>query len=83
MKKYDVNVSVVHVSLQMYVLQTKIRALLCFWQTGKAHRGRVLELHVPAKVAGFPSVGQTGGALGTQCISWGTNNTESACACKT
>lgn len=65
MKKYVVNVSVVHVCLQIYVLQTKIRALFCSWQTGKAHRGGVLELHVPAKFAGFPSVGQTGGALGT------------------
>lgn len=83
MKKYVVNVSVVHVSLQMYVLQTKIRALLCSWRTGKAHRGGLLELHVPAKAAGFPHVGPTGGDMGTLCISWGTNNPESACACKT
>lgn len=50
--------------MQLYALRSKIRTLLCSQRNGKAHRGEVLELHVPAKDADFSSVGQTGGTPG-------------------
>lgn len=75
-KKSAANVAVVHVSVQLYVLRSKIGTLLCSRRNGKA--GEVLELHVPAKVADFSSVGQTGGTPG---VSPGAQI--SACAGKT
>lgn len=62
-KKSAANVSVVHVSVQLYALWSKIRTLLCSQRNGKAHRGEVLELHVPAKA----------GWRDTRCVSWATN----------